>query len=601
MEIKDDDFSLSLSYRSIDDNGSISLERSLAQLKIEGVPCHPFADFVIVYDFNESEKASEFIDELIKLYRNTTKKEIKNKLVELLKYYKENNIKMSLSKEKLLFISKVYDYDKEDMDFSEDDFYNYEDEQKENHIEVFSLKKETYKTITDKYWTQLQEIRNEWDKDFSEYNKMVASKVYNSIDELKEDFKIISKKQDNVQRSLNKLILNLDNEIIKSKYDDNKIYNSVLKLLNEIKNNLDDFTLELGLTGKSNEELGEYTISLNQDSIEIINKYEKKYYDSLPEKERKKIQEEKEKHNKEYIDKRLKKIKYKIKEIQNDKNKKKKNQNNKEKEKNKKNKKNKKKENDNKKKKKRITELDNEKSKLGLFKISEKKKINEEISRINSEIELNEEKIAEIKNNKELEILNNKLLFISADKGDILKFGKDPINGELINWIVLNKDIDGILVLSKYTIDMTRYTSSEDWLKRFERNAFDEEIRKMFVKNGNRFDVSTNVFFLSEDEIKKFLGNNVEADATPQLEEREVNSYIDNCMKGTPQSTIDRLVEDAKREVKEYWVRGIIDRNGFANFVGKKADSDEYFVSIIGAGAKFAARPAILLKITDEE
>ena len=61
MELKDESLNAGLSYRSVGDNGSISFEMTLEQLKVDGPILRPWAEYVVNYDFNENEKATEFI------------------------------------------------------------------------------------------------------------------------------------------------------------------------------------------------------------------------------------------------------------------------------------------------------------------------------------------------------------------------------------------------------------------------------------------------------------------------------------------------------------------------------------------------------------
>ena len=60
-------------------------------------------------------------------------------------------------------------------------------------------------------------------------------------------------------------------------------------------------------------------------------------------------------------------------------------------------------------------------------------------------------------------------------------------------------------------------------MKDFEKNCLNDDIRNALVKNGGRKDVNTNVFILSEAELNENL-NDLEADSTTQLEEREVEA-----------------------------------------------------------------------------
>ena len=73
---------------------------------------------------------------LISLYKNKTLEDIRDDLIDLINNYKNNDYKMTLTKEKLLLTSKIYDYDKEDLDFKEDDFYQKNAKKKNINSEV---------------------------------------------------------------------------------------------------------------------------------------------------------------------------------------------------------------------------------------------------------------------------------------------------------------------------------------------------------------------------------------------------------------------------------------------------------------------------------
>ena len=579
MNIKDDDLGLNMSYRSTGDNGSISLEINLEQLKIDGITFHPFAEFIINYDFNENENTSTFYNEIIELYKSYNEVKIRDELIQLLIYYKNNDIQMKMSKEKLFVISKIYDYDKEDLNFKREDFFK-EKIGDQSQIEKKQVSKDfDYNKMIEKYNNDLQEIRNEWDKDFNEYQEYISSKVYQSTDEITEDFKIIGEKQVKIQNKINKLIVNIDKDVSSIKNVDTNIYMKIVDIFEEIVSNLDDFTLDLGLSGTSSEKLGKFEVKLEEKVLEIIQKYKNKCSEIQP-----KEKQEKDKFDNNKNESNLKKkIEKKIKELK------------KESQKqidiiNK----------DNETIMQNIGKLEKEKSSLGLFKVSEKKNIVEKINKLEEELSKNKSKIESLNNNEKVKELEEKLEFLNMEIGEFVDLGKDPINREKISWIVLDNNSDGILLISDKTLDLVSYYDSEKWLKDFEKNCLNDDIRNALVKNGGRKDVNTNVFILSEAELNENL-NDLEADSTTQLEEREVEAQKNGFMKGTPQATKDKWIEDSKRRVKSYWVRGKVDSNGFAKYVGKKVDSDEYFVSIIGAGAPFAIRPAMLIKIEEDD
>ena len=452
MKINDDsnefNWKVNLSFVGLGEGGSFSLVRYLDQLKVD-TPFHPTCEYRINYEYSNDDDPKTFLDEIIKLYKNKNEIEIKKDIIKIINEYLNNNLNMKLSKEKMMFNSIIYDYDKEDLDFKESDFFEKKNSKKEK--------------------------------------------------------KVSEKESSNTKKIINKEIIEKD-IITKEQFAD--------KLKNEI-DNLEN--------------------TINEIKNDIKNQSDKIENDIL-------------------------------------------NDNNK------------------------IKELEEQKRALGLFKISEKKALSENIKELQSNIFLNNRKKDELINNEQLKKHEFKLSILKSQKGNEIKFGYDPINGDIISWIVLDNNIDGVLLLSKYNIDMTSFYNSEKWLKDFEKNNFDNNIRELFVKNGNRSDVSTNIFLLSPEEIKKYLNTNLEAYATPQLTNREVNNFINSCMKGVPQETINKWTNNIKEsDVKCYWLRGKVDKDGFANFIGRRADNLEFFVSKIGAGASYAIRPAVLIKNIDME
>ncbi len=121
--------------------------------------------------------------------------------------------------------------------------------------------------------------------------------------------------------------------------------------------------------------------------------------------------------------------------------------------------------------------------------------------------------------------------FSKAEKGDIIKFGSYeqdyPVNGkDPIEWVVLDKNQDGLLVMSKYALDNLPYNTAEyvdttwaectlrEWLnKKFYNAAFNSAEKKMIrsasVKNEDNpyyeteggKDTKDKVFLLSLSEI----------------------------------------------------------------------------------------------------
>lgn len=129
-------------------------------------------------------------------------------------------------------------------------------------------------------------------------------------------------------------------------------------------------------------------------------------------------------------------------------------------------------------------------------------------------------------------------LVVKAQLGDIVKFGSyeqddDETNGaESIEWIVIAKDDEKTLLLSKYGLDSHKYyeyldiydevtweeSAIRQWLMRsFSKEAFNEDERKIIVEgelvNEDNVEYGTNggkntldqIFLLSTDEVKKYL------------------------------------------------------------------------------------------------
>ncbi len=114
--------------------------------------------------------------------------------------------------------------------------------------------------------------------------------------------------------------------------------------------------------------------------------------------------------------------------------------------------------------------------------------------------------------------------FKKANFGDSVKFGNylQSANGDIhpIDWQVLSKENNKILVISKYGLDCKIFDSSSNnwsdseirkWLNgEFYNKAFNEKERK-YINSSNLSDVSTtdNVFLLSLDEANKYFANDI--------------------------------------------------------------------------------------------
>ena len=112
--------------------------------------------------------------------------------------------------------------------------------------------------------------------------------------------------------------------------------------------------------------------------------------------------------------------------------------------------------------------------------------------------------------------------FKNAKVGDYIKFGNYPQTSsgqnQPIEWQVLSKENNKMLVISRYGLDVKRFDSSSNnwanseirkWLNGdFYNKAFNENEKK-YIKSSNLSDVGTsdNVFFLSTEEAEKYFVN----------------------------------------------------------------------------------------------
>ena len=126
MEVKDDDkvfnWKVNMSFVGYGGGGTFALTRYLEQLKVD-TPFHPDSEYRINYEYSYDDDPKEFLEEILKLYKSKTETEVRKDIILLINSYIDNGITMKPSKEKLMFNSVIYDYDKEDKDFKEEDFY----------------------------------------------------------------------------------------------------------------------------------------------------------------------------------------------------------------------------------------------------------------------------------------------------------------------------------------------------------------------------------------------------------------------------------------------------------------------------------------------
>ena len=117
-----------------------------------------------------------------------------------------------------------------------------------------------------------------------------------------------------------------------------------------------------------------------------------------------------------------------------------------------------------------------------------------------------------------------------------VEFGSYPqtANGDIqaIEWQILAKEENKMLVISKYAIEAKRFdVSSNDWKNSeirqwlngdFYNNAFSEQEKK----NINSFN-GDNVFLLSMEEASKYFANNKERKCNATEKNKKNGAYVD--------------------------------------------------------------------------
>ena len=201
-----------LSYYAIGESGTITFSKTLEQLKIKSDNYTGSLNYEFNYDFQFNEGIVEFLDELIKLYESKTKDVIKNELIDLMNYYSDNNISVKLDKEKVLIISKIYDYDKEDLDFTEEDFYGkgkiVKDDKTKHNLKLSESKKSN---ILDILSLDIEQQQLLWEKEIKEIEKLKKKEIdkytKRTNNELENELAVISENITNNIQELNKEII----------------------------------------------------------------------------------------------------------------------------------------------------------------------------------------------------------------------------------------------------------------------------------------------------------------------------------------------------------------------------------------------------------
>ena len=172
------------------------------------------------------------------------------------------------------------------------------------------------------------------------------------------------------------------------------------------------------------------------------------------------------------------------------------------------------------------------------------------------------------------------------ERSTSIKFGKYPqtANGDIqpIEWLVLAKEENKMLVISKYALDCKRFDgSSNNWKNSeirqwanndFYNKAFDDKEKKYI----NPFD-GDNVFLLSKDEAEKYF----------------VNDEARRC-KATEYAVKNGAYVDAKG-CSYWWLRSPSYPNysNIVAFVYRQGSFGYRYVYI----AKYVARPALWINI----
>ena len=164
------------------------------------------------------------------------------------------------------------------------------------------------------------------------------------------------------------------------------------------------------------------------------------------------------------------------------------------------------------------------------------------------------ERIIEKRKMETLSVYQNK------DVGDSFSFGiyeqdNNLNNGkEPIEWIVINKTNDKILVISKYILDYERFYNATNqdisnnninlWFNEFKDEAFSECEIELILDNEN----NDKIFFLNSNDIKK-LGENIQCENTDYVrsKRKSIFTYGDWWLEGT-ESTLNWISSDGKSE-----------------------------------------------------
>ncbi len=212
--------------------------------------------------------------------------------------------------------------------------------------------------------------------------------------------------------------------------------------------------------------------------------------------------------------------------------------------------------------------------------------------------------------------------FSKVKKGDTIKFGtyeQDfPLDGrDPIEWVVLDKTKDRMLVMSKYALDCLPYNTEDTyvtwenctlrkWLnEEFYKTAFNKTekamIRKTKVRNTNTYseygsgnDTKDKVFLLSTEEVlKKSYGFDTDSSAQDINRRCAPSNYAVRQGATRYQRGDSRLTADSKGTCP-WWLRSTIGYDASNVLTEGWVDTDG---SSVASSDGFAVRPVMVLKL----
>lgn len=157
--------------------------------------------------------------------------------------------------------------------------------------------------------------------------------------------------------------------------------------------------------------------------------------------------------------------------------------------------------------------------------------------------------IAAMRNKSDSRVLHTNRDILSYDKADILQFGQ--FHGKPIEWIVLDKKTDRVLVLAKYGLEVKVYNISRKAVvweeseirrylnKEFYEKCFSESSKKLIkttlVMNKDNpiyrtpggSDTRDKIFLLSINEAKEFLADNSKRECEATEYARQQGAHVD--------------------------------------------------------------------------